>query len=72
MGKNKIFINFIFQEQFLLFLMNTFSKIIIIIMNKIETITTISENNENKAKVISNILGKIEILIVSYPHKMRE
>ena len=41
-------------------------------MNKIETITTISENNENKAKVISNILGKIEILIVSYPHNMRE
>ena len=35
-------------------------------MNKIETITIISENNENKAKVILNILGKIEILIVSF------
>ena len=53
---------------------STHSKIIIIIiiMNKIETRTTISANNENKAKVISNILGKIEILIVSYPHNMRE
>ena len=26
MGKNKIFINFIFQEQFLLFMMNRFSR----------------------------------------------